>query len=80
MNEACRSCGAHVIWVLTKAGKGMPLDAKPSAAGNLVLEFPDDPRDAPSVRPVKPGDLSEGLARYTSHFATCPQAAQWRKA
>jgi hypothetical protein len=40
----CRGCGAKVIWIVTKAGRNMPVD-------------------------------SDG----TSHFATCPQAKQFRK-
>lgn len=40
----CRSCGAPVLWVMTKGGKRAPLD-----------------RDG------------------HSHFATCPQADQWRR-
>jgi hypothetical protein len=42
---ACRSCGATILWVLSKrSGKRAPLN-------------PDG----------------------TSHFATCPQADQWRR-
>lgn len=40
----CRSCGAPIWWIRTKAGKRAPVDA-------------------------------DG----TNHFATCPQADQWRK-
>lgn len=42
--SACRSCGAPIAWVVTRAGKRAPID-------------PDG----------------------TNHFATCPQAAEWRK-
>jgi hypothetical protein len=43
--RSCRSCGADIWWIVTAAGKKMPVDA-------------------------------DG----TSHFATCPNAAQHRKA
>ena len=49
--QQCRSCGADVIWIITEAGKRMPVDAAPG---------------------LIPGE-------HTSHFATCPQANDWRK-
>lgn len=50
-NEAeCRSCGAPVLWCVTRNGKKMPVD------------LPTVPEEA-----------------TTSHFATCPEAGQWRK-
>ena len=72
----CRSCRAPVIWAVTRAGKRIPLDAAPSATGNLVYvgqqldgtEVVGAPRD---------GDPPE--FRYVSHFATCPDAGEWRR-
>jgi len=66
----CRSCGAPILWVVTVAsGKRMPLDAEPGPAGNLVLLTGGRARAAePDDRPPL----------HTSHFATCPQAAEWR--
>jgi hypothetical protein len=63
--SACRTCGRPVRWVITAANnKKMPLDAKETPAGNIVLE---------SGRAVVlgPGDKHPGL-HYTSHFTTCP--------
>lgn len=45
-SDYCRSCRAPVVWVITKAGKRMPVNPDT-----------DD-----------------------SHFATCPQRDNWRKA
>lgn len=64
----CRSCNAEIIWAVTATGKRMPVDAAPSANGNIHLEGTtaivlDEPVDG---------------AR-TSHFATCPNADQHRK-
>jgi hypothetical protein len=68
--STCRSCGAPIIWVLTEAGKRMPLDAKPEKRWTidpLALRLnPDAPR-------ARLGDT------HVSHFATCPNAAQHRK-
>lgn len=72
MSAACRSCGASIVWAITAAGKRMPVDAAPSPAGNLVLE-------GDAVRVVPSADMFDKRPRHTSHFVTCPQAAQHRK-
>lgn len=70
---ACRSCNAPVRWVSTALGKRMPIDAVPTDAGTIVV-------DAGVATVVAPEDLFDTRQpRYTSHFATCPQAAEWRK-
>lgn len=70
MAEKCRSCGAAVRWVLTSTGKRMPLDLDPQENGNITL----DESGMASV-----GKTGEG-PRYVSHFASCPQAKNWRRA
>lgn len=77
----CKSCGAEIIWITMKSGKKMPCDAKPityrtlvpGTKGGLTLVTPDG-RVASGV--FDPGSDQVG---YTSHFATCPNAAQHRK-
>lgn len=54
--SVCRSCGAPIFWMVTKADKKMPLDIR-----SARLE-------------------EDGTRTYLSHFATCPQADQHRKA
>ncbi len=67
----CKSCGAPVIWCVTTTGKKMPVDARESSRGNLTLERqPDGELLARYVEP--------GTGTHTSHFATCPHAAQHR--
>lgn len=87
----CRSCGAEVEWVLTVGnGRAMPLDVVPTADGNIVkISRTDGSRmtrpdrfgnEAPVVRYVKKGEQLDKLAiRRTSHFATCPKAAEHRR-
>lgn len=67
----CTSCGAKVIWAKTAKGKSMPLDATPTADGNLVLV--NGVARIPEI-----GDDQPFLA-YKSHFATCPNADEHRK-
>lgn len=62
----CRGCGAEIIWALTVEGNRMPLNAQ--FEGRFILE--PNPDGAP---------LATVKATYISHFATCPQADQFRK-
>jgi hypothetical protein len=86
--DRCRSCGARIFWALTAGGKSMPVDADHCPDGNIEIE-------CASVRDRDTGLSSDrvmahvvgvdqfGLfpaVRYKSHFATCPNAEQFRKA
>ena len=67
----CRSCRKQVIWATTVKGKPMPVDAEPSAAGNVLLQLvAGDVAAIVTKAPVPGGRLS--------HFVTCPNAAEWR--
>jgi hypothetical protein len=79
---SCRTCKAPVIWSQTaKKREPMPVDAEPVADGNVVLEKRWDKKQkefytaAVTYEPL----IHAGQARYRSHFATCPDAAKWRK-
>ena len=63
----CRSCGAEVVWVKTRSGRSMPLDAVNPNAGNV--------RIVDNVAHVG----ADGSGHYVSHFSTCPEADQWRR-
>lgn len=66
----CRSCGAEIVWAVTKGGKRVPIDFEQCDGGNVLL-LPDG-----SCRVLRAGDSAELLAsgtRHKSHFATCPQ-------
>jgi hypothetical protein len=64
----CGSCRAPVEWARTERGKRIPLDLRSRADGNIMLG-------------------EDGVARYVAagtgnrvaHFATCPNAATYRK-
>ncbi len=74
MSVNCNSCQARVMWIKTAAtGKPMPLDAEPNPNGSIVI------RDG-LAHVLKTGALLvPGERRFTSHFATCPNAAGHRK-
>jgi hypothetical protein len=65
--SCCKSCGAEIVWVVTPAGKSMPLDAKAQTV--WVLEPEGATAGSPKAKPVQ--------ARG-SHFATCPNADEHR--
>jgi hypothetical protein len=69
----CRTCGAPIIWAKTEKGNAVPLDARPCADGNIVLQD----RLAHYVKAGEP--VPAGQDRYQSHFATCPDAKAHRK-
>lgn len=61
----CRSCGAEVMWVLTKNDKRMPIDASSANEEERAR--------------VLPGAIAHDPKRHISHFATCPESTKWRK-
>lgn len=80
----CRtpSCDALIIWVLSEKGKRMPLDAEPvdpstPNKGTFVKSYVDDKGNG--VVHAMHHDETTTKPRYTSHFATCPAAAEHRK-
>lgn len=71
---ACRSCKAAVTWATTTGEKSAPFEADP--AGAWVID------EAGVARQYTPqlGLFVVSPPRFTSHFATCPDAATWRAA
>jgi hypothetical protein len=69
VSATCRSCGAAIIWAETVNGKKMPLDADPAERPNGLFRLEGDKAISVSGEPV-----------YISHFVTCPNAAQHRRA
>jgi hypothetical protein len=63
----CRSCGAPILWAVSKDGKRMPLNIDRSP-GLVVEGEQSDGTPIVASRPV-----------YTSHFSTCPDADDWRR-
>lgn len=62
----CSSCGAKIRWLRTEAGKPMPVDEAPNAAGNVVLV-------GGHAHVLKKDEQPPAnAARLMPHFATCP--------
>ena len=81
MGKKCRSCGAEIKWMKTTAGKWIPVDVP----GVAFVEDPagDELFVVNCLGAVMRGRRRQGSGAfpigYTSHFATCPNAAAHRK-
>jgi fructose 1,6-bisphosphatase len=64
----CRSCGAPIEWAALVSGSRMPFDA-PIVVVRAQDEF------LAGGRTIEDVDTTTTV----SHFATCPQATQWRR-
>lgn len=77
--KKCRSCGSEIFWGQMPSGKGMPVDAAPVPHGNIVLLH--TPSGGIKVRVLRKDELPPpGAVLRTSHFSTCPNSAQHRRA
>lgn len=79
----CESCAAEIFFALNiTTGRRMPIDAYPTDDGNVVVH--GDPRSvgqrleltATVLGPLEAHGHDGEL--YTSHFATCPEAGEWK--
>lgn len=78
---ACRSCGAPIVWIKTRAGKSMPCDAQlvsfvQQEGGPAKIVTPEG--EVVSGRPAKRGEpfISQG---YIPHWSTCNAPDSFRK-
>jgi hypothetical protein len=85
----CRSCDSPIVWAITANDKRMPVDVDPVEVRNgfqlvdpdgAIVEFDglEEVADDEDLRAVYV-KAAPGQRLYTSHFATCPKAAQWRR-
>lgn len=62
----CRTCGAEIVWMKTRAGKNIPVDVPKFEKGEIANEA------VLTATEFNPKTMK-------SHFATCPDAQKWRK-
>lgn len=75
----CRSCGARILWIRTKAGKNMPVDpifVNYTHGGKERIVTPEGDVVAGEICGL--GVKPDGHG-YISHFATCPAAGKYRR-
>jgi hypothetical protein len=82
-SRLCRSCDAGIFMAETPKAKMMPVDIVPDPDGLVVIGDRQLPDGTPIIERIESkGQLSMLMGdeeRYTSHFATCPDAEQWRR-
>lgn len=80
--ETCSACGSHMIWAISPAGARSPIDYAPSEKGNVLLLSPTDLGQVLAVVLTKDGlDLARerGIPLRLNHFASCPNAEEFRR-
>ena len=74
--QKCRSCGAPVFWVIMlPKQKAAPLNAELDHGGNVEVRKGKNSDELYG----KVTGPDEERRMFLSHFATCPQADDWRK-
>ena len=79
MTSKCKTCGADIFWALTENGKPMPIDAVSTDNGNLECVWDHNGRVLAHVIAPLFLQMQTEAPRYTSHFATCPDADEHRR-
>lgn len=76
MSDTCATCHAPIRWVLTEAGRRMPIDFDPSPDGNVVAR-----NVAGSIRAhiLTGNELPAQETAYVPHHRTCPDAEQHKR-
>ncbi len=74
----CRSCGQKIDWIKTTKGKNMPVDEDyydyDECENGMILVT-----DGGMVVTVNEHQNMPSVRGRISHFASCPQANNWRK-
>lgn len=74
----CRSCDAPIEWVTLKSGKNHPVD--PDYINWMEAKEGDKlVTDSGDILTVNNLQNLPNVKGRISHFATCPQANEWRK-
>lgn len=76
----CKRCDAPIFFKPTNNGKGAPLDNAPVESGNVaLLAVPGVGETAVTLGGETLGKARQaGVILYTSHFATCPHAEEFK--
>lgn len=75
----CRACDAPMTWATTSSGKSMPLNAEPDPAGNVEVRVGELGLAVLEVHPPGQPPLASVGVMYMPHWATCPNADEFRK-
>lgn len=72
----CRSCKADILWLEhVVSRRKAPIDAQPVPNGNILIDEPLGTYSNITRSSVVP----PGAARYTNHFAICPDSQSFKR-
>lgn len=73
----CRSCHAPIVWAAwADTNKLVPLDPNPTLTGNVIRLATTNHAGLPVIARATAEHTG---TRYSTHFATCPNAAEHRR-
>jgi hypothetical protein len=73
VKHLCRGCGAEIVWATGRdSRKRVPFDPEPTPNGSFALQH------GVAIY-VPPKDRGTGSGLYRPHWATCPNAAEFRR-
>lgn len=75
----CRGCGRTIFFATTAGDKNIPIDEKPANDGNLMVTEGTPPHATVVRTGQAAGMRDQGVPTYKAHFATCPNADDFRK-
>ena len=75
--KKCKSCGVEIVFAFTEGGNKAPFQRDDQ--GFYILENGTARHVGPrTAQPDLFAKKEPEPQRYTNHFASCPQASQWR--
>jgi len=81
--RACHACGTMIVGARSSSNPAnvLPVDLEPAENGNVLIQQKGGELTAFVFgNPVIRGALQDaGVVMRVSHFATCPQAGQFRR-
>lgn len=73
--DVCAGCGEPIRWVITTAGRRMPLDPDPHPDGTVVVRVVEG---QPRAHVLTGPELPARELAWRPHWVTCPRAPEFR--
>jgi hypothetical protein len=80
MSATCRDCGKEIIWLKhDKTGKSAPIERDRSKLGNIVISEEQGLYRIATEAEYDKHLLADSPILRLNHFASCPNAKEFRK-